>query len=770
MPVEEGGEPGRQGHRDAFPEPRAGQPGRVGGVAHVAALDEDLGHGGQVQAAQVGAHVQPSRADVVGVGLAGDPVVGVPDVDGEPAGQPDDRGVRGPGDAARGDHLEPGAGGRPAVGVDGDGRVRVGPVADRRALGHAGADPVVVVAGQDHRGAFGPEQPGQPHRDVEGEGVLGIARVGLRPGGVAGLPFRDHVDQPVDDRRMRPVGAVVPGVQGDDLAGQGLGRGRAGARVPAGAGRRCGSAAGVAGVRPSRGQACCPGPGAGCGTGCRAAGAAALAAALGEGWLPAGRAAPLTPAQPVSPARNTARTPATRISRAGHDGASSGTPVSWASGPPVRSGPIQHEGTPLAHPLRGGSASAEAGLLPAARHRAAGGRPAGQARRGLSRELTGGPSGQLRGHGVGDAAPAGCISRPVGRRGQPSGDLAGGMRGRGRFLPGTRRRRVTGSGGRRVARSGQPATRPERWPGSLPARRASHPARMACLLEPARASPARQARQAPIRAGGPAPGRRPGRRSRATGHPRVFSRDLIASHLVLTRQRRFFTVPRLPGWRIAVVYVPGRRVAIRRLPGSRLPGSHLPGSRLPGSDVLVPHVLVPPLAGLHPVVPHILAQGVPARCAVRARGAVRAWSGRAALPDGEPRTGRPRCRARRTVRPRHTACLRRTAGARSGPRSHPPPEFIGQPQLTGRLQVMRATRAAQLRPATLPRPGPGPEVVPARPAEPDQPGRDQLNRASTVQLLPALAELRWPALHGDPPAYIVEQALVVPRSGYPWSW
>jgi hypothetical protein len=40
---------------------------------------------------------------------------------------------------------------------------------------------------------------------------------------------------------------------------------------------------------------------------------AAPGEALGEGRLPAGRAAPLTPAQPVSPATNTASTPATRV-------------------------------------------------------------------------------------------------------------------------------------------------------------------------------------------------------------------------------------------------------------------------------------------------------------------------------------------------------------------------------------------------------------------------------------------------------------------------
>src|ERR1700722_14575465 len=73
-------------------------------------------------------------------------------------------------------------------------------------------------------GPSGRGQPVQPHGDVEREGMLGITRVRLRPGRVARLPLRDHVDQPVDDRRMRPVGAVVPRVQGDDLAGQGLGR------------------------------------------------------------------------------------------------------------------------------------------------------------------------------------------------------------------------------------------------------------------------------------------------------------------------------------------------------------------------------------------------------------------------------------------------------------------------------------------------------------------------------------------------------------------
>ncbi len=71
------------------------------------------------------------------------------------------------------------------------------------------------------------------------------------------------------------------------------------------------------------------------------------------------------------------------------------------------------ESTPLAHPLRGRSAATEAGLPPATGHRATGARPAGQARCGLPRELTGGPSSQLRSHSVGDAAPAGGVHRAV---------------------------------------------------------------------------------------------------------------------------------------------------------------------------------------------------------------------------------------------------------------------------------------------------------------------------------------------------------------------
>ena len=106
-----------------------------------------------------------------------------------PAGPADDRAVGGSGEPARGDHLESGARGRPAVRVNGDSGVRVGPVADRGTLGHARANPVVVVAGEDHGGAFGPEQPVQPHGDVEREGMLGITRVRLRPGRVARLPL-----------------------------------------------------------------------------------------------------------------------------------------------------------------------------------------------------------------------------------------------------------------------------------------------------------------------------------------------------------------------------------------------------------------------------------------------------------------------------------------------------------------------------------------------------------------------------------------------------
>ena len=90
-----------------------------------------------------------------------------------------------------------------------------GAVADRGALGDA-RPPTGVGRPREHdRGAGRPQHPAQPNRHVPGERRLRVARRRRRSRRVAGLPQRARVDEPVDLLGMRPVAAVVPGVDRD---------------------------------------------------------------------------------------------------------------------------------------------------------------------------------------------------------------------------------------------------------------------------------------------------------------------------------------------------------------------------------------------------------------------------------------------------------------------------------------------------------------------------------------------------------------------------
>src|SRR3954447_3069770 len=62
--TEERGEPARERVRLLPAIARAAQPTRVPGVPHVRRLDEDLRHVTQVEAAEVGANVEATRAGV----------------------------------------------------------------------------------------------------------------------------------------------------------------------------------------------------------------------------------------------------------------------------------------------------------------------------------------------------------------------------------------------------------------------------------------------------------------------------------------------------------------------------------------------------------------------------------------------------------------------------------------------------------------------------------------------------------------------------------
>ena len=124
----------------------------VGGVAHVAALDEHLGHRGEVQPGQVAAGLQAVDA-VVGADRHGG-------AGGEGVAQRGGEGGRGRDDAVvrpvgrRFEHREAPPVDRPPVGVDVDGDVGVGVVDDGGPRRDAGPDAGVVRAGQHDGGAL----------------------------------------------------------------------------------------------------------------------------------------------------------------------------------------------------------------------------------------------------------------------------------------------------------------------------------------------------------------------------------------------------------------------------------------------------------------------------------------------------------------------------------------------------------------------------------------------------------------------------------------
>src|SRR5262252_5357411 len=190
--AEEGDEGGLERPRQALLEPGCGEQLGIGGVAHVAALDQDLRLGGQVEAGEIvpgdqavlavivahrhGGVLQQRRAHIVAQALGGrdDAVV---------------RPVR--------DRLQDGesaAPGRAAIGVDvqrdgGAGAVEyVGPAGDAR--------PDAVVAGPRHH---------HPR--------AGPAQVGLQVAG--NVPV-----EAIDECRVGDVAAVMAGVDPDRLAGQ----------------------------------------------------------------------------------------------------------------------------------------------------------------------------------------------------------------------------------------------------------------------------------------------------------------------------------------------------------------------------------------------------------------------------------------------------------------------------------------------------------------------------------------------------------------------
>src|SRR5215472_18551305 len=216
--AEVGDEGGLERPRQAPLEPGCGEQPGVGRVAHVAALDQDLRLGGQVEAGEVvpgdeavlavvvahrhGGVLQQRRANIVAQALGGrdDAVV---------------RPVR--------DRLqdgEPAPPGRAAIGVDvqrdgGAGAVEyVSPGGDAR----PGAG--VAVPRHHHPRAGLPEVGPQVTGYVPVESGLGVPAVGLGAGRIAGLVLPAVPDDAVDKCRIGGIAAVMAGVDPNGLAGQ----------------------------------------------------------------------------------------------------------------------------------------------------------------------------------------------------------------------------------------------------------------------------------------------------------------------------------------------------------------------------------------------------------------------------------------------------------------------------------------------------------------------------------------------------------------------
>ena len=213
---QEGRDPRRDGSgRLGLPCRRHQQRG-VDRVAHVAALDQHLGHRRQVQPGQVVA-----RRHAVG------PVVGahrhrrlrherVAHVRAEHLRRRHDGVVDAVGHGL--EHGEPPTVGGAPVGVDRDRRVRIRVVADGGALCHARTHARIGRPRQHDRRTFGPQVGRGVLRHVEVELRLGVAPVGLGAGRVAALVLAPVPDQRVDERRIREVVTVVARVDRHHLA------------------------------------------------------------------------------------------------------------------------------------------------------------------------------------------------------------------------------------------------------------------------------------------------------------------------------------------------------------------------------------------------------------------------------------------------------------------------------------------------------------------------------------------------------------------------
>ena len=107
---------------------------------------------------------------------------------------------------------------RAAVGMDVEGDVDVRAVQEQRARRHARTDPGVRGPGEHDPGTERLELAACVVRDVPVELRLGVAAVGCRAGGVAGLRRRAVPDEVVEERGVAPVVAVVAGVEPHDDA------------------------------------------------------------------------------------------------------------------------------------------------------------------------------------------------------------------------------------------------------------------------------------------------------------------------------------------------------------------------------------------------------------------------------------------------------------------------------------------------------------------------------------------------------------------------
>ncbi len=210
--------------------PRGGcNQGGVRWVTHIGALYEDFWDGRQVECGKVTTGLEAILPEISADWFPGTGQKCRPDIHGEGMRRADHVVVRAVSSKCR--HGKPLPGGGRTVGMDTDGCIGAGLVANGRTFGHAWPDARVGVTGEHHNGSFCLQVGGKVARHVEVEPGFGVTGIGLSACRIARLELTSVPNEPVDDLRGSPVTTIMARVNNDHLSSQGLQLTARGARV-----------------------------------------------------------------------------------------------------------------------------------------------------------------------------------------------------------------------------------------------------------------------------------------------------------------------------------------------------------------------------------------------------------------------------------------------------------------------------------------------------------------------------------------------------------